>query len=37
MEFCNKYTDMFGTGREVTLTYHPVYIVARKRGNSKND
>jgi malonyl-CoA O-methyltransferase/biotin synthesis protein BioG len=31
MEFCNKYTDMFGNDHEVTLTYHPIYIIAKKR------
>jgi malonyl-CoA O-methyltransferase/biotin synthesis protein BioG len=31
MEFCNKYNEKFGTGHEVTLTYHPIYIVATRQ------
>ena len=32
LQFCSDYQTRFGNGREVTLTYHPVYIIARKRG-----
>lgn len=28
--FCDKYARMFGTGGAVTLTYHPIYIIAKK-------
>jgi malonyl-ACP O-methyltransferase BioC len=30
MEFCNRYTEMFGSGHDVALTYHPIYIIAKK-------
>ena len=30
-DFCRDYRDRFGTDRGVTLTYHPVYIVAQAR------
>lgn len=28
--FCEKYARLFGKGDSVTLTYHPIYIVAKK-------
>jgi malonyl-CoA O-methyltransferase/biotin synthesis protein BioG len=31
MEFCNLYTERFGTEKEVTLTYHPIYMVAKRQ------
>lgn len=30
-DFCDKYTRLFGEGESVTLTYHPIYIIARKK------
>ncbi|WP_206531820.1 malonyl-ACP O-methyltransferase BioC [Sphingobacterium sp. DR205] len=29
--YCNAYTARYTVGREVTLTYHPIYIIAKKR------
>ena len=29
--FCDKYARLFSDGRSVTLTYHPIYIIAKKR------
>ncbi len=29
--FCRQYTEQFGTGNSVPLTYHPIYIIAQKR------
>lgn len=29
--FCNEYTRLFGKGDSVTLTYHPIYIIAKKK------
>lgn len=32
--FCNEYTRLYTDGRgEVSLTYHPIYVVARKRAD----
>jgi len=31
--YCNAYTAGYTVGRQVTLTYHPIYIIAQKRGN----
>ena len=30
-EFCDKYAKLFSCGNAVTLTYHPLYIIARKK------
>lgn len=30
-EFCDKYVSLFGNGSSVTLTYHPIYIIAKKK------
>ena len=30
-DFCDKYARLFSDGRSVTLTYHPIYIIAKKR------
>lgn len=30
-EFCDKYARLFGEGDSVTLTYHPIYIIAKKK------
>jgi malonyl-CoA O-methyltransferase/biotin synthesis protein BioG len=32
LQFCRDYQTRFGNEREVALTYHPVYIIARKKG-----
>lgn len=32
--FCEKYIRLFGKGDSVTLTYHPIYIIARKKNLS---
>lgn len=29
--FCNEYNRQFGNGSAVHLTYHPIYIIAKKR------
>lgn len=29
--FCGEYARLFGNGGEVPLTYHPLYIIARKK------
>ncbi len=29
--YCNAYTARYTIGRQVTLTYHPIYIIAKKR------
>lgn len=29
--FCDKYSRLFSQGETVTLTYHPIYIIARKK------
>lgn len=30
-QFCQQYTRQFGQGDTVPLTYHPIYIIAKKR------
>lgn len=30
-DFCDKYARLFSDGRSVTLTCHPIYIIAKKR------
>lgn len=29
--FCDRYVRLFGKGDSVTLTYHPIYIIAKKK------
>lgn len=29
--FCQQYTRQFGQGESVSLTYHPIYIIAKKK------
>ncbi|WP_455672476.1 malonyl-ACP O-methyltransferase BioC [Phocaeicola sp.] len=29
--FCDQYARLFGNGKSVTLTYHPIYIIAKKK------
>lgn len=29
--FCDKYAQLFSKGDSVTLTYHPIYIIAKKK------
>lgn len=29
--FCNKYSFLYGTEKGVSLTYHPIYIIAKKK------
>lgn len=34
--FCEEYIRMYGKDdRSVSLTYHPIYVIARKRGRTK--
>lgn len=33
-DFCEKYARLFGNGEAVTLTYHPIYIIAKKKPDS---
>jgi malonyl-ACP O-methyltransferase BioC len=33
--FCREYSRRYGSGNSVTLTYHPVYIIAKKRQHEK--
>lgn len=30
-EFCDEYARLFSNGNSVTLTYHPIYIIAKKK------
>lgn len=30
-EFCDNYARLFSNGNSVTLTYHPIYIIAKKK------
>lgn len=30
-DFCDKYVRLFSDGHSVTLTYHPIYIIAKKK------
>lgn len=34
--FCQQYTQQFGQGESVSLTYHPIYMIARKRKLAQN-
>lgn len=29
--FCERYTQKFSQGSTVSLTYHPIYIIAKKK------
>lgn len=29
--FCDKYARLYGTGHSVTLTYHPIYVIVKKK------
>ena len=33
IRFCNDYKSLYGNGEGVLLTYHPVYVIARKAAN----
>lgn len=33
--FCEKYTRLFGKEDSVTLTYHPIYIIAKKKTQTR--
>lgn len=35
--FCDKYAELFSNGDSVTLTYHPIYIIAKKKQESAQD
>lgn len=31
VSFCHRYSEAFANGRTVSLTYHPIYIIAKKK------
>ncbi|MDR0699916.1 MAG: malonyl-ACP O-methyltransferase BioC [Tannerella sp.] len=31
IRFCDDYKTLYGNGKEVTLTYHPIYVIAKKK------
>lgn len=36
-EFCDKYAQLFGDGNAVALTYHPIYMIAKKKQISDSE
>lgn len=33
IDFCKKYKEKFSVGEKVQLTYHPIYIIVKKKGH----
>lgn len=31
IRFCDDYETLYGNGKEVTLTYHPIYVITKKK------
>jgi hypothetical protein len=37
MRFCNDYRSLYGNTEGVTLTYHPLYVIAAKATNRQQN
>jgi malonyl-CoA O-methyltransferase/biotin synthesis protein BioG len=33
IQFCNDYKTLYGNDKEVTLTYHPIYVIAKRKNS----